>query len=270
MMSSLLQLKRIRDALSTWFHKLEESSTPSATLPANSSARSSPYGFFSSLPFARRSPSAKSVGPTRLGLLQFLAQFHEHLLAKFTLYFHDTLAVFAPVGELKSGMGGLALLHNVQHFQRKSSARMMCILACRLDLEAPFYGFGYHKPLPNGESVTRPASGLAEKYPPLLILPSDRRMFDSLHATMTSFVQEICVGPATNPTAPPAARYCYDRNKDQSIFAVHLEANLHMVIVFDRRVQEKDATISAFVQEILLGVRGVKFFQQELRSLARV
>jgi hypothetical protein len=81
---ALLMLKSSRDLLEDWFCSLD--ACP-ATKPSGS--------FFLSFGSRRRSTVS------RLGLLQFLLQFHHVLVAKFTLYFHDTFVPFAPHNEMK-------------------------------------------------------------------------------------------------------------------------------------------------------------------------
>lgn len=305
-LDSLIMLKQSRDLLDDWFHSLDANST---TKVANSS-------FFLSFGSRRRSTIS------RLALLQFLLQFHNTMVAKFSLYFHDTLISFVPHGEMKqiSSSSVVNFLQMLQTFTRKNNANTMCLILNRIVQDTPFQGFGYHynpilaknneelqfnsTDIRSNEECSLPStnqrmqlltaqthskkdipSGLFDKYPALLFIPSERRNDHSLYATICSFVQEGCgngEGHAcggvtvsnsnTNLTAESSGiakiRYLYDKNKEQTFFTACVEGNIHLVVTFERRVQERESSVYTFFNDVLGGLHCTKLFQ-EIRTMAK-
>ncbi|KAI3420783.1 hypothetical protein GPALN_014407 [Globodera pallida] len=106
----------------------------------------------------------------------------------------------------------------------------------------------------------------------------------SEYATICAFVQECCCGlsggvvdggagggSSSNDklTESGKIRYLYDRNKDQTFFTACVEANIHLVVTFERRVQERESTVHAFFNDVLNGLRGTKLFQQEIKTFGK-
>lgn len=126
MLDSLLQLKSIRDSFVTWFAQFDSGLAFKAPTPS----------FFFS--FAKKTIKNNSK---KLLLIHFLNQFYQTLLSKFSLYFYDVVASFAPHGEMKGAFtANYSLLHYVQNFFRKNNPQIVCILANQIEMETPFYG----------------------------------------------------------------------------------------------------------------------------------
>uniref|UniRef100_A0A183CF31 COesterase domain-containing protein n=1 Tax=Globodera pallida TaxID=36090 RepID=A0A183CF31_GLOPA len=97
----------------------------------------------------------------------------------------------------------------------------------------------------------------------------------SEYATICAFVQEGCCGLSGGVVDGGAAggsssndkltesgkiRYLYDRNKDQTFFTACVEANIHLVVTFERRVQERENSEDESGQHpILVWVHGGSF-----------
>uniref|UniRef100_A0A915E0N1 Uncharacterized protein n=1 Tax=Ditylenchus dipsaci TaxID=166011 RepID=A0A915E0N1_9BILA len=129
MLESLLKLKELKAILNEWFDSFD----------ASNLAKPSPSFLLS---FTKKT----KITPTKLALFHFLDQFFQTMLAKFSLYFHDVLTPFTP-----------------NNFFRKNSPQMICLLVNRIEMDAQFYGFGYHKALSRlSTECCKPASGLTK------------------------------------------------------------------------------------------------------------
>ncbi|KAI1721046.1 KICSTOR complex protein C12orf66 like protein [Ditylenchus destructor] len=256
MVDSLIRLKNLRLLLTTWFSQFD---TGIQMKPSTS------FALFS---FTKKTKSTS----TKLALLHFLNHFYQTLLAKFSLYFNDVLVPYSPTSESKMAInanGNNNFIHFIHLFAKKNNPQMICILANRLELDTPFYGFGYHKFLSKfSNEYCKPAIGINEKYPPLFIYPQDKRLFDSLHVNIISFVQDIWLNQQNPELIDGKIKHLFDKNKEQSFFTACIEANIHLVVVFDRRVQEKDGPVVTFFNDALQGLRLVKLFQ-DLRNFAK-
>lgn len=126
MLDSLIKLKTIRDSLVSWFEQFDSKLVSKVSTPS----------FF--LSFAKKTVKNNS---TKLALLHFLNQFYQILLAKFSLYFYDVMASFAPHTESKAAFTtNYSLLHYIQNFVRKNNPQIVCILANQIELDTSFYG----------------------------------------------------------------------------------------------------------------------------------
>lgn len=126
MLDSLLQLKSLRDLLVSWFEQFDSRIFSKVPTPS----------FF--LSFAKKAIKNNS---SKFALIHFLNQFYQTLLAKFSLYFYDVIASFAPYTEIKTAFTtNYSLLHYVQNFVRKNNPQIVCILANQIELDTSFYG----------------------------------------------------------------------------------------------------------------------------------
>jgi hypothetical protein len=251
MLETLLLLKAMRENLSTWFKQVDDAFSPSRPSPS----------FFKAF--------TKSKHRSKLALLHWFELIYHSLLGKFSLYYHDVLAPFSfPNGEMKSVLSPASsgcILHSIQMFSRKCNPKLICVIANRIEDDSPFYGYGYHKVLNDlsiGEGF-KPMTGINEKYPSLFYSPADKRSFESLHPDVTSIVQDAYLKHGDDKV-----QYLHDKVKDQCFFAVHVENNIYLVVVLDRKVQEKDASVIQFFNDFLMSIRGVKVFQ-DLRGMPK-
>jgi hypothetical protein len=124
MLDALLVLKNLREQLDDWLKELEANPT---TKPLATS-------------IFRFGKSSKNN--TKLPLLNWWSNFYQTLLAKFSLYFHDVLAVFGPTSDMKvtHAFGSPNFLQTLHTFIKKNTPILICIIANRIEQDEPFYG----------------------------------------------------------------------------------------------------------------------------------
>lgn len=128
MLDSLLLLKNLNENLESWFKELESN-------PAIKPLTTSIFRF--------GRPSKTNSKPA---LLNWISNFYQTLLAKFSLYFHDVLALFGPSSDLKitTNIGNPNFLQLFYGFAKKNTPILVCIIANRIDQDEPFYGKGLY------------------------------------------------------------------------------------------------------------------------------
>ncbi|VDM70924.1 unnamed protein product [Strongylus vulgaris] len=247
MFESLLQLKEIRERFDFWIRDSH------CLNPVNKSV----FYFFRS-----------NEKLPRNRLINWLIQFYNLLMAKFSLYFTNVLANFCSIDDIKTVHtidNGFNFISNATQFVKKTDAVCLAIVMDREKCSENFYGFGYHRlkdrftPGP----PTEPRKGVAALCPAVFRLPSPaeghksaqshNNVFEKYQGDIYGFIESNLRHPAKN-------RYFYDSEKDHCMFGDIVEAELYIVIVYAGRVCEKDAAVLAFIQQMTTSLRGSRLF----------
>ncbi|VDK41293.1 unnamed protein product [Cylicostephanus goldi] len=247
MFESLLQLKEIRERFDFWIRDAH------CLNPVNKSV----FYFFRS-----------NEKLPRNRLINWLIQFYNLLMAKFSLYFTNVLANFCSVDDLKTVHtidNGFNFISNATQFVKKTDAICLAIVMDREKCSDSFYGFGYHRlkdrftPGP----PTEPRKGVAALCPAVFRLPSPTEghksaqshndIFERCQENIYEFIESNLRHPVRN-------KYFYDPVKDHCMFGDNVEAELYIVVVYAGRVCEKDAAVLAFIQQMTTSLRGSRLF----------
>ncbi|KIH51645.1 hypothetical protein ANCDUO_18267 [Ancylostoma duodenale] len=247
MFESLLQLKEIRERFDFWIRDSH------CLNPVNKSV----FYFFR---------SNEKIPRNRL--INWLIQFYNLLMAKFSLYFTNVLANFCSVDDMKTVHtidNGYNFISNANQLLKKTDAVCLAIVMDREKCSENFYGFGYHRlkdrftPGP----PTEPRKGVAALCPAVFRLPSPAEGHKSAqsHNDVFEKYQEHIYGfIESNLRHPSRSKYFYDAEKDHCMFGDIVEAKLYIVVVYNGRVCEKDAVVLTFIQHMTTSLRGSRLF----------
>nr|CDJ97396.1 Protein of unknown function DUF2003 domain containing protein [Haemonchus contortus] len=235
MFESLLQLKEIRERFDYWVRDSH------CLNPVNKSV----FYFFRS---TEKQP--------RNRLINWLIQFYNLLMAKFSLYFTNVLGNFCSVDDLRTIHtidNGFNFISNATQIVKKTDAACLAIVMDRENCTESFYGFGYNRlkdrftPGP----PTEPRKGLAALCPAVFRLPSPAEGHKSSHNDVFEKYQEhIYAFIQSNLRYPAKSKYIYDAERDHCMFGDIVEAKLYIVVVYAGRVCEKDATMSTQIRAL--------------------
>ncbi|KAK6030017.1 hypothetical protein OSTOST_03856 [Ostertagia ostertagi] len=256
MFESLLQLKEIRERFDYWVRDSH------CLNPVNKSV----FYFFRS---TEKLP--------RNRLINWLIQFYNLLMAKFSLYFTNVLANFCSVDDLKiihTIDNGYNFISNATQIVKKTDAVCLAIVMDRENCTENFYGFGYNRlkdrftPGP----PTEPRKGLAALCPVVFRLPSPaegHKSAQSHNDVFEKYQPHIYAFIQSNLRYPAKSKYIYDAERDHCMFGDIVEAKLYIVVVYAGRVCEKDATMLTFIQQMTTSLRGSRLFLS-LKNAAKV
>ncbi|EYC04389.1 hypothetical protein Y032_0088g2176 [Ancylostoma ceylanicum] len=201
MFESLLQLKEIRERFDFWIRDSH----------CLNSVNKSVFYFFRS-----------NEKLPRNRLINWLIQFYNLLMAKFSLYFTNVLANFCSVDDMKTVHtidNGYNFISNANQLLKKTDAVCLAIVMDRETCAENFHGFGYHRlkdrftPGP----PTEPRKGVAALCPAVFRLPSPAEghksaqshndVFEKYQGHIYGFIE-------SNLRHPSRSKYFYDAEKD--------------------------------------------------------
>ncbi|MFH4974572.1 hypothetical protein AB6A40_001281 [Gnathostoma spinigerum] len=227
---SLIKLKNSREHLRKWF-----------TIVDYAKIRSKSTSSFFHFPSSSKASTFQ--------LFEWIERFYSFLLSKFSLYFHEWLTPQCSHADVKQAIGLLKspnFLHIFSNFHRKSDALFVSLVMSRIASKAVSSRVGY------GQEASETSSGeLREKYPLLYKSAADRKDFDLLHPTIASLIQSA----ANSSIQPERIKYFFDQVLLKTFFIVLVEENIFMVVVFSRKIGEKDSSIVCFINESVSTLR---------------
>ncbi|KAL3990352.1 hypothetical protein ACH3XW_31395 [Acanthocheilonema viteae] len=195
-LQSLIKLKNAHAQLQTWFNSV-------GYKHVQTKATVKFFGFGS------------QVQCSPLRLCSWTYEFYMLLLAKFSLYFHDSLQQQCSVGDFDHTIGTMKSPNFVQifaTFQRRMEPLYILLIANRCS--AP------------------DISSCGETKEVGVLLPS-----------ISILVQEA----GAKKSVTDRITYCYDQLMSRSFFVMPVEYYLYITIVFDRKVSERDNTVVNFL-----------------------
>lgn len=183
-------------------------------------------------------------------LLQWLLKLKAAFLAKFSLYFHSTLAQQTSPQEMKALCSKLQTndyFHKIQNFQRRYDATAVMLVFDAHGLE-DFKGPGYHHPNKPAESPQD-----LECYPIVFSYP-----IKPLNH-MPNVVKVITERASELAAMDKVVNYFSPRDQRTYIMA-STDPRMTLVVVFDSKKAEKESHITNFVFELALQLRCNKVF----------
>uniref|UniRef100_A0A915Q3P0 Uncharacterized protein n=1 Tax=Setaria digitata TaxID=48799 RepID=A0A915Q3P0_9BILA len=181
--------------------------------------------------------SGSQVQHSPLRLCGWIDELYKLLLAKFSLYFHDSLQPQCATVDFDHAINAIKPPNFVQlfaTFQRRMDPLFILLIANRFNSPdiSPLIGYGSDTDGVDGEGELR------KKFLIFLKIGSESKGVNILLPSISVLIQEA----ATKKPATDRITYCYDQIVSRSFFIVPVEYNLYMAIIFGRRVSERDNT----------------------------
>lgn len=232
-LDALISLKKLRELLENWYQSIDPCALPKQ-----------PQTFF--LTFTKRSKNT-----TKMSLLHFFAQIQNKLLNKFSLYFSDLLISYAPMGDgnqFANVINSNSLLQSFHTFYRKNSVYFIGIIADPTKISLDSDEFDYAKSIPPSfQKVKNEKHFLL----PLFLYPRDKRMLDTYYEKLI-LIYELWTNVNFSETK---TQYRYEKNNSQTYYLTPIDPGICLIIMFERKIPERDANVYAFNTESLLNLR---------------
>ncbi|KAI6191424.1 hypothetical protein M3Y97_00226700 [Aphelenchoides bicaudatus] len=240
---TVLQIKDLQENLNQWLDCVNIQEDPNQPRP------------FFSFAFTNKGRPA-----SKFALLYWLHSFQNFLMAKINLYYYTTLTNYLPTGDFRSIITNSqpSFLQHFHAFMRRSNAQLTALIMNRMDLADPFFDFSYHKFLKKySPDYCKPITGVKGHFPALVYFPQEK-IFEKYHPSITSLIQESCLRGEQNDRI----KYLHDDKALETFFITHVEKRVYLVVVFDRKIAEKDPVVQSFFNEILLCLKGSQLTHQ--------
>ncbi|KAE9550972.1 hypothetical protein FO519_005809 [Halicephalobus sp. NKZ332] len=249
-LDSLLLLKNLKTLFSNFFKDISQ----------ELSSKQSNSGLFSFM--------KPNKAPPKYFLLNWLVALYNSMLAKFSIYFNDVLGPYVPSNELKQFQTAntpINMYNFFSTFMRKQGPSVISIVMCRGSDQSPFYGFGYHKFLQ--ESPLDTVQPSKDRFPVLMSMVNERyKSYDLLKSKIDDFLS--LSHQAAHSEAKPKFLSEKEKNSETTFFCIHIEWQLFLVVYFDKKIAEKDASVTNFLNDVVGFLRFTKLYQ-ELRTPSR-
>uniref|UniRef100_A0A0R3RRW6 DUF3452 domain-containing protein n=1 Tax=Elaeophora elaphi TaxID=1147741 RepID=A0A0R3RRW6_9BILA len=200
-----------------------------------------------------------------LRLCSWTYEFYMLLLAKFSLYFHDSLQPHCSTGDFDHTISAVKSPNFVQiffTFQRKMEPSFILLIADRCNapdisprlfywLIVVFIGYGSAADFADGEGELR------KKFLVFLKIGGEVKELNVLLPSISILIQEA----GAKKFGTDRITYCYDQLMSKSFFVLPVEYNIYITIIFDRRVGERDNTVVNFLLNNCSQLRCAKICQ---------
>ncbi|VDM13254.1 unnamed protein product [Wuchereria bancrofti] len=191
-----------------------------------------------------------------LRLCGWTYEFYMLLLAKFSLYFHDSLQPQCSSGDFDHAISVMKSPNFVQlfaTFRRKMEPLYILLIANRCDASdiPPLIGYGCASDLDDGEGELR------KKFLVFFRIGGEAKEMNILLPSISILVQEA----GAKKSGTDRITYCYDQLMSRSFFVLLVEYNLYVTIIFDRKVSERDNTVVSFLLNSCSQLRCTKICQ---------
>ncbi|CAG9535241.1 unnamed protein product [Cercopithifilaria johnstoni] len=236
-MQSLIKLKSAHTKLQSWFNSIGYKRTQTkATVK-----------FFGFGPQVQCSP---------LRLCSWTYEFYMLLLAKFSLYFHDSLQPQCSTGDFDHAIASMKSPNFVQiftTFQRRMEPLFILLIANRCNAPdiSSIIGYSCAGDPDDGEGELR------KKFLIFLKIGGETKEVNVLLPSISILIQEA----GAKKSGTDRITYCYDQLMSKSFFVLPVEYNLYITIIFDRRVSERNNTVVSFLLNSCSQLRCAKICQ---------
>ncbi|EFO20749.1 hypothetical protein LOAG_07741 [Loa loa] len=236
-LQSLIKLKSAYVKLRSWFSSVGYKHTLTKTT----------VKFFGFGPQVQFSP---------LRLCSWTYEFYMLLLAKFSLYFHDSLQPQCSTGDFDHTVSAMKSPNFVQlfaTFRRRTEPLCILLIANRCNAPdiSPLIGYDCAADLDDGEGELR------KKFLIFFKVGGEGKEVNVLLPSISILIQET----SAKKSGTDRITYCYDQLMSRSFFVLPVEYNLYVSIIFDRRVSERDNTVVSFLLNSCNQLRCAKICQ---------
>ncbi|VDK61674.1 unnamed protein product [Onchocerca ochengi] len=230
-LQSLIKLKSAHVRLRAWFNSV-------GYKPMQIKTTVKFFGFSNDLHFKIARPQVQC---SSLRLCSWAYEFYMLLLAKFSLYFHDSLQSQCSTNDFDHTISAMKSPNFVQMFtafQRKMEPLFILLIANRYSAPdiSSLVGYGCAADTNDGEGELR------KKFLIFLKIGDEAKKVDFLLPSISILIQDS----VTKKSGTDRIIYCYDQLICKSFFILPVEYNLYITIIFDRKVSERDNTVDSF------------------------
>uniref|UniRef100_A0A0M3JYG2 UPF0536 protein C12orf66 (inferred by orthology to a human protein) n=1 Tax=Anisakis simplex TaxID=6269 RepID=A0A0M3JYG2_ANISI len=224
---SLLKLKEVCDRMRQWFNSI-------AYTKSKSKSSTSFFRF------------ASSTRNSSLQLCEWLEHFYWLLLSKFSLYFHDSLVMQCTSSDAEHTVNALKspnFIHSFYNFHRKYDPTFIALILNKTSSpDTATTDIGYDIRMLN---EVHKDGELKNKFPILFRIGNDKNEFERLFPSISVLIQDVSDSNMSNDRI----KYCYDIHLLRTFFVLLVEYNIYMVLVFSRKVAERDSAVVNFMLE---------------------
>uniref|UniRef100_A0A8C5QC31 KICSTOR subunit 2 n=1 Tax=Leptobrachium leishanense TaxID=445787 RepID=A0A8C5QC31_9ANUR len=190
--------------------------------------------------------SQKAVQPPHLFL--WLMKFKNHLVAKFSFYFHEALSRQTSEMKTLTAKTNPDFFGKISSFIRKYDAVNVSLVFDNRGSES-FQGHGYHHP----DSYREAPKGV-DQYPAIVSLPNDRPVMHWPNVIM------IMTDKSQDLNTLEKVVYFYDDKVQSTYFLTRPEPNFTIVLIFESKKSEKDSHFISFLNEVSHSLKSSRVF----------
>ncbi|OZC05276.1 hypothetical protein X798_07712 [Onchocerca flexuosa] len=191
-----------------------------------------------------------------LRLCSWAYEFYMLLLAKFSLYFHDSLQSQCSTNDFDHTISAMKSPNFVQiftAFQRRMEPLFILLIANRCNAPdiSSLVGYGCSANTSDEEGELR------KKFLVFLKIGDEAKKMNLLLPSISILIQDS----VTKKSGIDRIIYCYDQLICKSFFILPVEYNLYIAVIFDRKVSERDNTVVSFLLNSCSQLRCTKICQ---------
>lgn len=179
-------------------------------------------------------------------LYTFYSKFHESLVAKFTLYFYDILCEYSgSESKIPAGKTSPDFATRISQFYRRANAEWIFLILHKTS-----------EPNPSSEIVEQISLSINDDKPYQIIYshPSKPNLTDEVTQTILT---KVSINKETLLNGEKLF-YSGDANQTKTYFLQNIDPRMTFVLIFANHRQERDTTITNFLNEIIDLLRGSK------------
>ncbi|CAH2277776.1 Hypothetical predicted protein [Pelobates cultripes] len=190
--------------------------------------------------------SQKAVQPPHLFL--WLMKFKNHLVAKFSFYFHEALSRQTSEMKTLTAKTNPDYFGKICSFIRRYDAVNVSLIFDNRGSDS-FQGHGYHHP----DSYREAPKGV-DQYPAIVSLPNDRPIMHWPNVIM------IMADKSPDLNTLEKVVYFYDDKVQSTYFLTRPEPNFTIVVIFESKKSERDSHFISFLNEISHSLKSSRVF----------
>ncbi|XP_063303150.1 KICSTOR subunit 2 [Pelobates fuscus] len=190
--------------------------------------------------------SQKAVQPPHLFL--WLMKFKNHLVAKFSFYFHEALSRQTSEMKTLTAKTNPDYFGKICSFIRRYDAGNVSLIFDNRGSDS-FQGHGYHHP----DSYREAPKGV-DQYPAIVSLPNDRPIMHWPNVIM------IMADKSPDLNTLEKVVYFYDDKVQSTYFLTRPEPNFTIVVIFESKKSERDSHFISFLNEISHSLKSSRVF----------
>ena len=174
-------------------------------------------------------------------LYQWLHQFYDRLVAKFTFYFYTALSAQSPAADMKSSLAKTCVdyIFKLTNFQKKTDTFNISLVLDTSTKKNIFRGHGYH--LDN--TIHEQPTGM-NSYPSVVSIPEARPKdhWPNVISMINDRRQDLNV--------PDKIAHFYDSKLESSYFLIKVDIRMTVALIYNSKKKERDNYIQSFLTDI--------------------
>ncbi|VDN02317.1 unnamed protein product [Thelazia callipaeda] len=190
-----------------------------------------------------------------LKLCDWIKEFYMLLLAKFSLYFHDSLQIYCSTVDFEHTINAVKSPNfnaGFSTFQRRMEPLMILLIADRTNAPDLPHQIGYHSSAESSDVEGE----LRKNFLTLLRIGGSANDVFKLLPSISNLVSEAAARKCGDRIV-----YCYDQLISKTFFVSLVEYHIYMTVIFNKRVSERDNMVVNFIQRSCNQLRCAKICQ---------